>query len=237
MAIGETLKGAVAGPGRKWLIGGAVLGGVYLWWTRARGSSPESDPSAQITPGGAAVADPVTPPGGDYSEPATPRERPQTNSDWLMEAVATLILPPYNRPAVATYNALVKALGGEPLTTAEGAIVNDAITAVGSPPEGMPKLNISAPTTGTPSTPTPAPVPKPTPAPAPKPGATTYTVKSGDNLSSIAAMWKVSTSSAYAKNASAIETAAKAHGLKSSRGGPNNTPGWWIYAGTKLVKP
>lgn len=230
MSIVDTLKSSWSGPGKKWVIGGAVLGLGYLWWTRVRDATPSTG-DATISPGGAAVADPVTPAGGDYT-PTTSTTRPQTNGEWLAYVTARLQLPPYNRPAIATFNALTKALGGEPLTTAEASIVEIALQVGGTPPEGMPKLNISAPTTGgTTTTPTPAPKPKPTPT------AASYTVRAGDTLTKIGLMWGNTWRQVYDKNAATIESAAKQHGHTSSRGGPTNNVGWWIFAGTKLYKP
>lgn len=154
----DTVKESLSGPGKKWVIGGAILAGGYLWWTRVRSTGASTKPGdATITDGGAAVADPVTPAGGDYSPASGTAERPQNNGEWLSQAVAILILPPYNRPSAATYNALSKALGGQPLTTAEGAIVELAIQVKGTPPEGMPQLNIASPSSPTTTDPTPTP--------------------------------------------------------------------------------
>jgi hypothetical protein len=153
MALTDTLKGAWSGDGKKWVIGGAILGAGYLWWTRVRTAKAAPQPGdATITSAGTAVAAPITPPGGDYS-PASSTTRPATNGEWLSQVVAILIAAPYNRPAIATWNALSKALSGDPLTTAEAAIVEQAIQVKGTPPEGMPPLNMSGGTTGTDSTP------------------------------------------------------------------------------------
>ncbi|MGE5827534.1 MAG: hypothetical protein ACM30G_04115 [Micromonosporaceae bacterium] len=229
MPIGEEIKAAWSGPGKKWVIAGGLASLAYLWWTRARtGGGASGGDGVSFTPGGSAVADPITPPGGDYSGgSAEPGQRPGNNAEWLQEATAKLLLPPYNYGAAGVFNALTKALGGESLTTAETSIVERAITLSGVPPEGMPRINMAS--TANPQA--------STPAPSPPSSTVTHTVVRGEALSSIAAGWKVSTSAAYARNAVTIEAAAKAHGLASSRGGPNNTLGWWIYPGTVLVKP
>jgi len=147
VSVVDSVKGAFSGPGKKWIIGGALLGGGYLWWTRVRNgktaAAGDGTGAATITPGGAAVADPVTPAGGDYSPAAGTTTRATTNGEWLQNVMAKLILPPYNRPTAATWNALQKALAGDPLTTAEISIVETAIQIEGTPPEGMPPLNMS----------------------------------------------------------------------------------------------
>lgn len=231
MGAVDTLRASWAGSGKKWIIGGAIVGAGYLWWTRSRDTGPSTSGAAQITDGGSAVADPVTPAGGDYSPPAEAPERPSTNGEWLAAAVARLSAEPYNKSSVAVFNALTKALGGEGLTTAEMSIVETAITVLGSPPEGMPKLNLTSPAQG--STPTPNPS---TPPPATS-TPTSYVVKSGDTLTKIGATWGKTWRQVYDRNAATIEAAAKAHGRASSRGGPNNSPGWYIYPGTRLYKP
>lgn len=242
MGIGEDLKGAWSGDGRKWLIGGAVLGVGYLWYTRVRSAGPGQSGAgsgATITDGGAAVADPITPPGGDYSEVPEAPARPATNGEWLSQATDKLVAPPHNRAPSATWNALNNALNGQPLSATDMAIVELAIRIVGTPPEGMPPLNMTTPSkVPVPSTPT-TPTTPPAPAPAPKTPAPSSTriVKSGDTLSGIASDWRVTTSAAYQRNAAAIEAAAKAHGRTSSRGGPSNSLGWYIYPGTVLYKP
>lgn len=151
MPIGEEVAGAFKGPGKKWLLGGAVVGGGYLWYTRVRpgratAAKGTTAGGVGITTGGQAIDPVATPPGGDYSPAAasSPVTRPATNVEWLAQAVAVLAAPPYNRPTVPTFNALSRALAGEPITTAEGSIVELALTAVGTPPDGMPVLNISS---------------------------------------------------------------------------------------------
>jgi hypothetical protein len=153
----DGVKATTSGPGKKWIIVGAVAGLGYLWWTRSRSgtATKPAGGAATITPGGTAAADPVTPPAGDYSPATAAVDRPTTNAEWLSRAVDTLTAAPYNRPAIATWNALNKALAGQPLTTAESAIVELAIQAKGTPPEGMPPIQMSstASPTGTDTTP------------------------------------------------------------------------------------
>lgn len=66
----------------------------------------------------------------------------------------------------------------------------------------------------------------------------TYTVRSGDNLMSIAKSLTGSSSNSkaiYNANKSVIEKAAQQHGYTSSSN--NGIAGWWIFPGTKLVIP
>lgn len=229
MAIGEQIRAVWSGPGRKWVLGGAALGVGYLWWTRLRTrSAAGGSDAATITPGGAAISEPVVPPGGDYSTPAEAAPRPASNGEWLQEVAAKLVLPPFNKSPIATFNALTKALAGEPLTTAEVGIVEEALRLGGTPPEGMPRINMASTAVPTATTPPPS---------STSSAAVTRTVKSGDTLSAIASAWGVTQSAAYSRNAAAIEAAAKSHGLSSSRGGPSNSLGWWIFPGTVLTKP
>lgn len=96
----------------------------------------------------------------------------------------------------------------------------------------------AAPTQPTPSAPAPAPGPAPGPAPAPQPRR--EVVRVGDMLTSIAQRtlgnanrWR----DIYNRNSGVIENMARAHGKKTSSGGPRNEVGWWIYPGTVLEIP
>jgi|SRR5882724_398041 len=82
--------------------------------------------------------------------------------------------------------------------------------------------------------------PAPNSAPPPPPVARTYTIAGGDTLWGIsakvygnAAQWQ----RIYNANAGAIDGAARAHGKTSSRGGPVNQVGWWVFPGTVLTIP
>lgn len=244
MAISDTVKEAFTGPGRKWLVIGVLGGGVYLWWTRMRGSKAPAagadtvtlDQTGAATDTGGPVVGTGTGPGGSTQDTnANPgASPPEDNGTWIQQAVARLQLPPYNGDPVGIFNALTKALDGEPVTPAEANLVGWAIQVEGTPPGGAPAIAIiptPKPTTTPPPT-APAPTPKPT-----TPGPANHTVKSGETLSGIGAGWGKSAQQVYTKNAGAIEAAAKAHGRSSSKGGPNNSPGWWIYPGTVLLKP
>lgn len=83
---------------------------------------------------------------------------------------------------------------------------------------------------------------KPSPKPKAKAKAKKYTVKRGDVLSRIALRYygsgtKTRWMKIYNANKGTIESAAKRHGKKSSRGGPRNEVGWFIYPGTVLTIP
>ncbi len=73
--------------------------------------------------------------------------------------------------------------------------------------------------------------------PPPAQSSVTYPIVSGDTLYGIAAKFGLPESTLYQTNTSTIEAAARSHGLQNSNGGPNNTPGWWIFPGTVLTIP
>jgi len=117
-------------------------------------------------------------------------------------------------------------------------LIHQAISAEGYPPVAGPANHPPAINESTPAgqKPPPKPAPKPGPAPKPKPAPKTYTVRSGDTLSSIAARFHVTHAALYNRNATVIEKAARAHGLSSSASG-GHEKGHWIYAGTRLSIP
>lgn len=76
----------------------------------------------------------------------------------------------------------------------------------------------------------------------PKKKTRRYTVRRGDTLSHIAQRYygngtKPYWRRIYNRNRSTIESTARAHGKRSSRGGPRNEVAWWIFPGTTLVIP
>ncbi len=134
------------------------------------------------------------------------------------------------------FNALTKALNGAQITSTEATLVGQAISVLGTPPGGAPAINLAPvppATTGTSTTPPASSSPPKTATPP----VTSRVVASGNTLTSIGASWGTSAGAVYSRNEAAIEAAAKAHGLANSNGGPNNTPGWWIFPGTTLYKP
>lgn len=83
---------------------------------------------------------------------------------------------------------------------------------------------------------TPSPPTQPPPPPPPR----TYTVVVGDVLSVISLRFYGTANrwmEIYNANAGEIEAAARRHGRSSSRGGPRNEVGWYIYPGTVLRIP
>lgn len=67
-----------------------------------------------------------------------------------------------------------------------------------------------------------------------------YTIHRDDTLQSISkrfygtpSRWRM----IYNADTRAIEGAAVVHHHRSSRGGPSNNPGWYVYAGTVLTIP
>jgi hypothetical protein len=82
--------------------------------------------------------------------------------------------------------------------------------------------------------------PPPSSTPPPSSGGRVYSILKGDTLTLISlkhygtpSRWQA----IYNNNAGAIEDAARRNGKQSSRGGPNNQVGWWIYPGTVLNIP
>lgn len=225
--VKEAFKG---NRGKVLIIGGVALTG-YLYWTRVRTAAPaDSGGAAQDTIGADGRIPPTGGPTVGNDTQTTGPSRPQSNDEWL--ANATDYLTGQRKvPATDAYNALYKALQGSPLSSQEGVWVGWAISypSLGTPPEGMPALNISKPVTPPQQSP-----PKPT-NPPPSGSTVTYTVKSGDTLSGIARRYGVSESTLYQRNAAVIEAAARAHGLSSSAQGHPGSLGWWIFSGTKLV--
>lgn len=99
-------------------------------------------------------------------------------------------------------------------------------------------VQVQTPPEGSGGSPQPQPQPQPNPAPAPQPRR--YTIASGDTLWGISLRFYgtgASWMNIYNANAGALESAARAHGKSSSRGGPANQVGWWIFPGTVINIP
>lgn len=141
-----------SGTRGKILIGGGLLLVGFLVWSRRRGGSLLGSPSDA---GGAVTAvpgdrtrNPQSPPTVGNDTQSDAGGRPQDAEAWISQCVDILSNPPYNKSATAVYNALRRALDGEPITETERALVEDAIRVRGTPPGGMPALNIKAPADG-----------------------------------------------------------------------------------------
>lgn len=145
MSAADDVKEAFSGTrGKVLLIGGGLAIAAYVWWTRSNTGTPEPvDPEAVVTEGSARV--PQTDPEVGNTSTGSTSTRPETNAGWLSDGTDFLI--GRGTPASTAYNVLNKALGGEQLTDQEKALVSQVITAIGSPPDGMPPL------ASTPSTP------------------------------------------------------------------------------------
>lgn len=215
MSVLDDVKGGLKTPQGK-AIAAVVTGGLaYLWWTRGRAGVPAGDQGDVTTtdrvPAGGSG-------GGGGGQTGTTADRPADNEAWLQRAVSVLSNPPYNNDPIAVYDALRRALDGLSITAAQQAMVSNAIGVVGSPPNGMPPLNTTAPDTS-----------KPAPDIV-SPGNTPYTtvVKAGDTLSGLASHywgkpgdgWRI-----YYANVSTIENAAKRAGHATSNNGAILIPG------------
>jgi hypothetical protein len=104
---------------------------------------------------------------GTGSDPTT-STLPVTNEEWQRRAVQILVGRGYEPTAVD--RAVSAYLGGEPLTTVQRAIINEAIILIGPPPVSPPSPTSpdQPPPTTTPGTPKP-PTHPPTPLPWPTP--------------------------------------------------------------------
>lgn len=145
MSAADDVKEAFQGKrGKILMIGGGLAIVAYVWYTRSNGTPEETpvDPEATVTEGSART--PQTDPEVGNSNTGTGSTRPETNAAWLADGTDFLISR--GTPASTAYNVLNKALGGEQLTDQEKALVSQVITAIGSPPDGMPPL-VSTPST------------------------------------------------------------------------------------------
>jgi hypothetical protein len=146
MTVAEDVKTAFKGDRGKVLVVVGVGIVIYIWWTRSRTPSTPQD----IVPADDGLHRTATAPGGSTGDSsstgsATSTGRPTTNQQWLDQAVNILGNDPYNYSETAVYNAIQKAFLGQPISANEENWIRAAMRALGSPPEGMPPLNITAP--------------------------------------------------------------------------------------------
>jgi hypothetical protein len=146
VSVADDVKNAFKGNRGKVLvvIGVGIAG--YLWWTRSRTPSTPTD----VVPAADGLHTSASAPSGSTGDTSSTGSsssngRPTSNAEWLSRAVEILGAPPYNYSQTAVYDAIQKAFLGEPITAQEENWVRAAMAALGSPPEGMPPLNISAP--------------------------------------------------------------------------------------------
>lgn len=142
-------------PGWAWV---ALAVGAYaayrMWTSRNGGTSPTTatdttilDPSSQPVSGDASASDGglgsgLVNTGGSQIVQTTPVGA-VTNAQWGTQAVRILsAASPASSAAIN--NAVTKYLSGKPLTSAENAIVIQAIQQLGPPPEGLIPITVSS---------------------------------------------------------------------------------------------
>jgi LysM repeat protein len=171
-----------------WAAGasGVIIIGVRIY--RGSGSAGESEPEPQPDAGAedGVLEEWSTPIGGNYSptippanpggwyepEPSTDDTdtgQPTTNAAWRTLAIDRLVASQGYRPTDVA-DALGLYLRGRGITVRQEALVNEAVRAVGAPPEGAPPITRADP------------APNVAP-PNPNPGR--YKVRKGDTLRSI----------------------------------------------------
>lgn len=160
---------------------GIIAGSVYVYrWYSNRSAAIPTPIADTFTPGVLDNLGTDTGAGGPYAGTGTLTGNPPitTNEQWARIAADTLDAQGSDPTLVS--NALRHYLDGVPLSTAENAVKNRAITLYGVPPEG-----VLAST------------------PVPKVGATTrrYVVVSGDTLSGIANKLHLTWAQIYTPNA------------------------------------
>lgn len=148
MTVAEDLREAFTGKrGKVLLIGGGLAVAGYVIYTRWNGA-PASDLPAPGEDMTAVEADatrvPQTDPEVGNTNTGSTSGRPDTNLSWLSQG--TDFLQGRGASATSAASALTKALDGEPLSAQERAWVSQWIAVGGYPPDGMPPLNSTAPT-------------------------------------------------------------------------------------------
>lgn len=151
MSALEAVKESFTGTRGKVLILGGIAVTAYLIWTRrgaGAGTSTvstgdtASDPYSSTSPGSPGYTGAVTSPTDQLQASG-----PSTNAEWV--TAGTAYLSARGIGAADAYTALQHALDGDPLTTTEYNAVSLVLTALGTPPEGMPPLSHAAPSTTT----------------------------------------------------------------------------------------
>lgn len=170
--MAETLDVPVAGPVKKtWIyVGLAGVAGVvgYAYWKRSQeGSAAVVEPGIEDYSGGLQTGGTGSTTGGLAYQPAPPPDDadlpPQTNAEWVQEAVSYLSQINFDAQAVSL--ALGKYLAKMPLVPAEADIVRTALGAIGKPPVGEFAIIMvpNPPAGGNPGNPPPPPPPPPLP--------------------------------------------------------------------------
>lgn len=171
------------GPLPVWAWGGLLAGAAYIFYSRRIASTAAAQAAAGVNSGDGTVAptdttsndgfDPNTavndwlsqnPQSSAYPAGLTAQgtPAPTTNAQWAR--LAADFLTAHGDVPALVQTALAKYTAGSALTQAEQAVVDQALTAFGSPPEGVLAVNPGTPppTTGG-TTPTPKPNPQPNP--------------------------------------------------------------------------
>lgn len=133
--------GKKLGPFPVWVWGVLIGGAFVIWyWVSQRdlgsGSAPEEETGT------------VAPPSGDFGTvPVIPGEAPivdeHTNLEWSVQALNAVTGT--GTSLIAAQAAISKYLNGQPLTSAEGAIINTILSKIGPPPEGVSTPDVGAP--------------------------------------------------------------------------------------------
>ncbi len=140
---------AVGKVKRTWVYAGlAAAGGIaaYSYWRRSQESAVPAPGEGDVSPADMSSPDAFVNPGGSTVIPSDGTSAPFTNADWFQRVLDLLEAAGVDR-ALASQT-LGKYLAGNPLTTAEKLIIQQAKGLLGPPPAGDLPI-ISAPETPT----------------------------------------------------------------------------------------